>query len=96
MKGSILPQLSICQQWFVYVDYADPGRFRLTELESDWALFGVPSLRNIAVTAPYMHDGPWPPWKQWWSTTIEGGMPHPNKSSLLKPLGLSPWKSRNW
>ena len=41
----------------LYEEYEDEGRFRLTGLESDRALFKVPSLRNIAVTAPYMHDG---------------------------------------
>jgi cytochrome c peroxidase len=36
---------------------ADPGRFRITKLESDRNKFATPSLRNIARTAPYMHDG---------------------------------------
>ena len=36
---------------------ADPGRFRITNVESDRSKFATPSLRNIARTAPYMHDG---------------------------------------
>jgi len=36
---------------------ADYGRFNLTGLEEDRHVFKVPSLRNIAVTAPYLHDG---------------------------------------
>ena len=38
-------------------DPADPGRFRVTRLEADRGKFATPSLRNIARTAPYMHDG---------------------------------------
>jgi len=35
----------------------DAGRFRVTGRESDRGKFATPSLRNIARTAPYMHDG---------------------------------------
>jgi cytochrome c peroxidase len=35
----------------------DTGRHRITKLESDRHKFATPSLRNIARTAPYMHDG---------------------------------------
>jgi cytochrome c peroxidase len=35
----------------------DPGRYRITKLVEDYGSFEVPSLRNIALTAPYMHDG---------------------------------------
>jgi cytochrome c peroxidase len=37
--------------------YIHPGRFRLTQKESDVALFKTPSLRNVGFTSPYMHDG---------------------------------------
>lgn len=35
----------------------DLGRFELSAAESDKHVFRVPSLRNVAVTAPYFHDG---------------------------------------
>ncbi len=35
----------------------DSGREAITGAESDKGRFRVPSLRNIALTAPYMHDG---------------------------------------
>jgi cytochrome c peroxidase len=35
----------------------DLGRYLTTLLESDRGKFSVPSLRNIELTAPYMHDG---------------------------------------
>lgn len=37
--------------------YADPGRGAATGMAKDNGLFMVPSLRNVALTAPYMHDG---------------------------------------
>ncbi|NRB40238.1 MAG: cytochrome-c peroxidase [Pseudomonadales bacterium] len=36
---------------------ADYGRFNVTGLEEDRHKFKVPSLRNVALTAPYLHDG---------------------------------------
>ena len=36
---------------------ADPGRMRVTGFETDRGNFATPSLRNVALTAPYMHDG---------------------------------------
>ena len=36
---------------------ADLGRFLVTGDEQDRNVFKVPSLRNVAVTAPYFHDG---------------------------------------
>lgn len=36
---------------------ADQGRFNVTGLEEDRHVFKVPSLRNVAVTFPYFHDG---------------------------------------
>lgn len=36
---------------------SDLGRFNVTGLEEDRYVFKVPSLRNVAVTYPYLHDG---------------------------------------
>jgi cytochrome c peroxidase len=36
---------------------ADPGRFLVTHNEADRNKFATPSLRNVALTGPYMHDG---------------------------------------
>ena len=35
----------------------DKGRYNVTQDENDLGKFKVPGLRNVAVTAPYMHDG---------------------------------------
>lgn len=39
------------------VTEADMGRYNVTHIESDRHVFKVPTLRNIALTAPYFHDG---------------------------------------
>jgi cytochrome c peroxidase len=36
---------------------ADPGRYELTRRAADRNMFRVPSLRNVALTAPYFHNG---------------------------------------
>lgn len=38
-------------------DANDLGRFALTERENDRRAFKTPTLRNVALTPPYMHDG---------------------------------------
>jgi len=37
--------------------FIDSGRYRITNINSDMGKFKVPSLRNVALTYPYMHDG---------------------------------------
>ena len=37
--------------------FTDLGRYKITQRAGDAGKFSVPSLRNVAVTAPYMHDG---------------------------------------
>lgn len=74
----------------LYEEYSDPGRFRLTGKEEDRARFKVPSLRNAALTAPYMHDGSIATLEEVVAHYDSGGAAHPHKSMLVRPLGLSP------
>jgi len=37
--------------------FADAGRYIVSKREGDQGKFAVPSLRNVSVTGPYMHDG---------------------------------------
>jgi cytochrome c peroxidase len=37
--------------------FTDPGRAKVTGRAADAGKFAVPSLRNVALTGPYMHDG---------------------------------------
>lgn len=73
----------------LYEVYSDEGRFRLTGEASDRALFKVPSLRNVELTAPYMHDGSLETLKEVIEHYESGGKNHPHKSELVKPLNLS-------
>ena len=73
----------------LYYEYQDEGKFRLTGEETDVAKFKVPSLRNVGVTAPYMHDGSMKTLKDVIQHYNEGGKQHPNKSVLIMPLDLS-------
>ena len=73
----------------LYETQADSGRMRLTKLESDRGLFKVPTLRNIEVTAPYMHDGSIQTLEQIIEHYNNGGQNVLNKSDLIKPMHLS-------
>ncbi len=72
-----------------YAEYADNGRWRVTGLESDKGKFRVPTLRNIAQTAPYMHDGSLPDLRAVIDHYDGGGAGHPNQSEKIRPLGLT-------
>lgn len=73
----------------LYEDYADPGRFRLTNDPADSARFKVPSLRNIGLTAPYMHDGSFATLKAVIDHYQSGGKNHPHKSENIQSFSLS-------
>ena len=73
----------------LYENYEDPGRFRLTGAESDIALFKVPTLRNVALTGPYMHDGSLASLEDVIHHYVSGGKQHPHRSPLIQPLDLN-------
>ncbi len=74
----------------LYSDYGeDKGRFRIHSDSSDIGKFKVPSLRNIALTYPYMHDGSMADLDQVIEHYSKGGSPHVNKDSRIIPFSLS-------
>lgn len=73
----------------LYEQYVDYGRMRITRDTSDWGKVKTPSLRNIALTAPYMHDGSINTLMDVVEHYNKGGNNHPNKSPFLQPLNLS-------
>lgn len=79
----------------LYLIYADSGRARITERSSDIAKFKVPTLRNIAVTSPYMHDGSLATLEEVVEHYAEGGKLHPNQSQTIRPLDLTPEEKRD-
>ena len=79
----------------LYKKYTNEGRFRLTQIDTDQALFKVPTLRNIELTAPYMHDGSFENLEEVIEHYNTGGKNHPNKSELIQPLDLSNKEKRD-
>jgi cytochrome c peroxidase len=54
LGGHMYQKLGLVKAW---PSQKDQGRFEVTKAESDRMMFKVPSLRNIAETGPYFHDG---------------------------------------
>ena len=67
----------------------DLGRFSQTKIETDRGGFRTPSLRNVAKTAPYMHDGSLKSLKEVIDFYIGGGSSNPQLDKEIKPLILS-------
>jgi len=58
LGGTMYHKLGVVHEYF-HDDLSgfDTGRFNITKRERDRFFFKVPSLRNVARTAPYLHDG---------------------------------------
>jgi cytochrome c peroxidase len=67
----------------------DVGRMKVSGNESDWAAFKVPSLRNIAKSAPYFHDGSVATLAEAVKLMATGGIANKNKTPLMADRGLS-------
>lgn len=67
----------------------DVGRYYRTRDPADIGKFRTPSLRELKYTAPYMHNGVFATLREVVDFFDAGGGEIPNKSPLLKPLGLS-------
>jgi cytochrome c peroxidase len=68
----------------------DLGRFIVTNKDSDRGRFKTPSLRNVALTAPYMHDGSLATLEDVIDFYSRGGNKNPYLEETVKPLGLTP------
>lgn len=56
--GNMFQKIGIMKPYFVdTISPEDLGRFTITKAEADKFVFKVPSLRNVALTAPYLHNG---------------------------------------
>ncbi len=73
----------------LYENYEDEGRARLTMQPDDVGKFKIPSLRNVALTPPYMHDGSLPTLESVIEHYNSGGSTHVNKNSLIQALNLT-------
>ena len=72
----------------------DPGRFRVTGRIEDRGSFKVPTLREVAKTAPYMHDGSLPSLEAVVDYYDRGGNPNPGLDEDLRPLHLTAEEKR--
>lgn len=66
----------------------DPGRYLITHQESDWGRFKTPTLRNLADTAPYMHDGRYRSLEEVIDHYNRGGDGERNQDPRIRPLNL--------
>ena len=67
----------------------DPGRFTVTEVSEDIGKFKTPTLREIARTAPYMHDGSLATLEDVVDFYTDGGRQNPYLDRELRPLRLT-------
>ena len=67
----------------------DLGRYEATGKAADRWRYLTPSLRNVALTAPYMHDGSLPDIASVLRFYNGGGVTHPTLDPGIKPLGLN-------
>lgn len=65
----------------------DPGRDTITSVESDRGKFRVPSLRNVELTSPYMHDGRFATLQQVLDHYNSGVKKNANLDTLLRREG---------
>lgn len=67
----------------------DLGRYAQTKVESDKGAFRTPTLRNIAKTAPYMHDGSQKTLRDVVDFYVGGGSSNPHLDKEIRELKLS-------
>jgi cytochrome c peroxidase len=67
----------------------DLGRYNVTHLDADRGAFKTPSLRNVAETAPYMHDGSLKTLKDVVDFYVGGGTSSPWRDAKMKELHLT-------
>lgn len=71
------------------VDKPDLGRYEVTKNEVDKGAFKTPTIRNVALTAPYMHDGSQRTLEEVVEHYNKGGTPNKWLSEKITPLKLT-------
>ena len=67
----------------------DLGRFKVTNDDKDRGAFKTPALRNVAQSAPYMHDGSQETLIEVVDWYAKGGHPNPHLSDKIKKIELT-------
>lgn len=69
---------------------ADVGRYSVTQRQRDWGAFRTPTLRNVSLTAPYMHDGSIATLEEVIDLYNQGGRENPHLDEVIRgPRHLS-------
>ncbi len=80
----------------LYKNYGeDKGRFRIDMDSSEIGYFKVPTLRNIELTYPYMHDGSLETLEDVLYHYEQGGSHHPNQSDKVESFKLNDTERRD-
>lgn len=67
----------------------DLGRYVITKDKKDWGAFKVPTLRQVAYTYPYMHDGSHKTLDEVIEYYDKGGIKNENLHPLMRPLNMT-------
>ncbi len=79
----------------LYTEYEDEGRFRLTGNPEDKGVFKVPTLRNIGLSAPYMHDGSMETLTEVIDHYSQGANGHINQDPRIQGFEISETEKKN-
>ncbi|MEM9821874.1 MAG: cytochrome C peroxidase, partial [Bacteroidota bacterium] len=69
--------------------FEDPGRGAILQNGYQNGKFRIPTLYNIELTAPYMHDGRFATLEEVIEHYDRGGHPSPTINTLVRPLNLT-------
>lgn len=72
----------------------DEGRFAVTQDPRDHGAFKSPALKDVALTAPYMHDGSLDTLEEVVTFYREGGRVNPYLDSSMLPIDMSDYEAR--
>ncbi len=75
-------------------DFANKGRGLITGPAQN-GFFRAPTLRNIELTAPYMHDGSMATLEEVMDHYISGGKPSPNRDTFIPAIDLDPYEKES-
>lgn len=73
----------------------DVGRYAVTKDDKDWGAFKTPTIRNVAASGPYMHDGSLKTLLEVVEHYDKGGTPNKNLSDKIKKLNLTPQEKQD-
>jgi cytochrome c peroxidase len=73
----------------------DPGREVVTKKRGDFGKFKIPTLRDLAHRAPYMHDGRFKTLGEVLDLYAKGGLPNPHLDTRLTPFFLDEQTKRD-